>query len=59
MAQCVMRSDLVVLPEPSIESDLSLFGVVETFSVEHFFSKGLVKALIISCVGKTVSHIVF
>ena len=54
-----MRSDLVVLPEPSIESDLSLFGVVETFSVEHFFSKGLVKAFIISCVGKTVSHIVF
>ena len=37
-AQCVMRSDMVVWPEPSIESDLSLFGGVETFSVEHFFS---------------------
>ena len=29
-----MRSDLVVLPEPNIDSDLGLFGGVEPFSVE-------------------------
>ena len=55
----MIRSDLVVLPEPSIDSDLSLFGGVEPFSVEHFFSSGSVKALVVSYVGKTVSHTVF
>ena len=41
-----MRSDLVVLPEPSINNDLGLFGGVEPFSVEDFFSQGPVKALV-------------
>ena len=31
-----MRPDLVVLPEPDIDSDLGLFGGVEPFGVEHF-----------------------
>jgi hypothetical protein len=57
--QCVVRSDLVVLPEPSVDCDLGLFGGVEPFSVAHFFSQGPVKALVVSCVGKTVSHTVF
>ena len=38
-----MRSDLVVLPEPSVESDLGLSCGVEPFSVENFFSQGPVK----------------
>ena len=42
-----MRSDLVVLPEPSIDNDLGLFGGVEPFSVKDFFSQGAVKALVI------------
>ena len=54
-----MRSDLVVLPEPNIDCDLSLFGGVEPFRVEDFFSQGAVKAFVVSCVGKTVSHTVF
>ena len=51
-----MKSGLVVLPEPSIDSDLSLSGGVESFRVEHFFSQGAVEALVVSCDGKTVSH---
>ena len=43
-----MRSDLVVLPEPSIDNDLGLFGGVELFSVEDFFSQGAVKAFVVS-----------
>ena len=35
----MVRSDLVVLPEPSIDCDLSLFGGVEPFRVEHFFDR--------------------
>ena len=42
-----MRSDLVVLPEPNIDSDLGLPCGVEPFSVEEFFSQGAVKALVI------------
>ena len=42
-----MRSDLVVLPEPNIDSDLGLSCGVEPFSVEDFFSQGAVKALVI------------
>ena len=42
-----MRSDLVVLHEPNIDSDLGLFGGVEPFSVEDFFSQGAVEALVI------------
>ena len=30
----MVRSDLVVLPEPSIDNDLGLFGGVEPFSIE-------------------------
>ena len=54
-----MRSDLVVLPEPNIDSDLGLPCGVEPFSVEDFFSQGAVEAYVVSCVGKTVSHTVF
>ena len=43
-----MRSDLVVLPEPNIDSDLGLYGVVEPFSVKEFFSQGAVKAFVVS-----------
>ena len=43
----MMRSDLVVLPEPSIDCDLSLFGGVEPFRGEHFFSQGPVDALVV------------
>ena len=43
----MVRSDLVVLPEPNIDSDLSLFGGVKPFRVEDFFSQGAVKALVI------------
>ena len=53
------RSDLVVLPEPKIDSDLGLFGGEEPFSVEEFFSQGAVKAFVVSCVGRTVSRTVF
>ena len=44
----MVRSDLVVLPEPGIDCDLSLFGGVEPFRVEDFFSQGAVKALVVS-----------
>ena len=42
-----MRSDLVVLPEPNIDSDLGLSCGVEPFCVEDFFSQGTVKAFVI------------
>ena len=42
-----MRSDLVVLPEPNIDSDLGLPCGVEPFCVEDFFSQGAVKAFVI------------
>ncbi len=48
----MVRSDLVVLPEPNIDSDLGLPCGVEPFSVEDFFSQGAVKAFVVSCVGK-------
>ena len=44
----MMRSDLVVLPEPSVDCDLSLFGGVEPFTIEHFSSKCSVEAFFIS-----------
>ena len=47
-AQCVMRSDLVVLPEPGINGDLSLFRTVEPFSLKDFSSKCSVEAFVIS-----------
>ena len=43
-----MRSDLVVLPEPNIDSDLGLSCGVEPFCVEDFFSQGAVKAFVVS-----------
>ena len=43
-----MRSDLVVLPEPSIDNDLGLSCGVEPFCVEDFFSQGAVKAFVVS-----------
>ena len=44
----MVRSDLVVLPEPNIDSDLGLPCGVEPFSVEDFFSQGAVKAFVVS-----------
>ena len=44
----MVRSDLVVLPEPSIDCDLSLFGGVEPFRVGHFFSQGPVEAFVVA-----------
>ncbi len=43
-----MGSDLVVLPEPNIDSDLGLSCGVEPFCVEDFFSQGAVKAFVVS-----------
>ena len=43
----MVRSDLVVLPEPNIDSDLGLPCGVEPFSVEDFFSQGAVEAFVI------------
>ena len=48
-----MRSDLVVLPEPNIDSDLGLPCGVEPLSVEDFFSQGPVKALVIPIFPRT------
>ena len=44
----MMRSDLVVLPELSIDRDLSSFGGMEPFRVEHCFSQDPVKELVVS-----------
>ena len=44
----MVRSDLVVLPEPNIDSDLGLPCGVEPFSVEDFFSQGAIKAFVVS-----------
>ena len=41
-----MRSDLVVLPEPNIDSDLGLSYSLDPFCVEDFFSQGAVKAFV-------------
>ena len=43
-----MRSDLIVLPEPGIDCDLSLFGGVEPFRVENLSSKFPVEAFVVS-----------
>ena len=48
----MVRSDLVVLPEPNIDSDLGLPCGVEPFSVEDFFSQGAVKASLYHVLGK-------
>ena len=60
-----MRSDLVVLPKPNIDSDLGLScgavwcGVVwcgvEPFCVEDFFSQGAVKAFVVSIFPRSLS----
>ena len=42
-----MSSDLVILPEPGIDCDLSLFCAAEPFSIKHFSSKRSVKAFVI------------
>ena len=34
-----MSSDLIVLPEPGLDYDLSLFDAVEPFSIKRFSSK--------------------
>ena len=50
---------MIILPEPNIDSDLGLSCGVEPFGDEHFFLQRPVKAFVVSCVGKTVSHAVF
>ena len=44
----MMRSDLVVLQEPSIDYDLSFFGGVEPFSIEYSLSKCSVEVFFLS-----------
>ena len=44
----MMRADLVVLPEPDIDGDLSLFGCVTPFGVEDFATECSVEALIVT-----------
>ena len=36
------------MPNPNIDSDLGLDCGVEPFSIEHFFSQGSVKVLVVS-----------
>ena len=55
----MVRFDLVVFPEPKIDGDLGLFGGMDPFSLEHLLSQGPLKALIVPCVGKKLSRIVF
>ena len=43
-----MRPDLIVLPEPDIDSDLSLFRAVEPFDVEHFSTESSIEALVVA-----------
>ena len=46
--QCVMSSDLIVLPEPGIDYELTLFDAVEPFSIKRFSSKCSVEAFLVS-----------
>ena len=43
----MIKSDLVLLFWPSMDYDLNSFGGVEPFRVEHCFSQGPVKALVV------------
>ena len=43
----MVRSDTIILPEPNSDSDLRLSCVMEPFRVEHCFSQGPVKALVV------------
>ena len=43
-----MRFDTIIFPVPNSNSDLRLSCAMEPFHVEHFFSQGPVKALVIS-----------
>ena len=38
----------LVLPDPSIDCNLSMFSGVDRVRVEHFFSQGPVKELVVS-----------
>ena len=38
---------MAVLPNPNIDSDLGLACGLEPFSIEHFFSQGSVKVLVL------------
>jgi len=44
----MMRSDLVILPEPGIDCDQRLLGVAKPLSIEHFSSECFVEAFVIS-----------
>ena len=44
----MIKSDLVLLPWPSMDYDLNSFGGVEPFRVEHFFSQSPVTAFVVS-----------
>lgn len=43
-----MRAGVIVLPEPTVDDDLRLFGGGEPFRVEHLPAQGTVKALVVS-----------
>lgn len=44
----VMRADVIVLPEPLIDGDLSLFGLGEPFRIVHLVSQGSVEPFIVA-----------
>ena len=43
----MVRSDTIILPEPNSDSDLRLSCAMGPFCVEHCFSQGPVKALVV------------
>jgi hypothetical protein len=46
-----VRPDVIVLSEPGVDDDLSLFDGREPFGIEDFFSERAIKAFIISILG--------
>jgi len=43
-----MRTDMIVLPEPPVDDDLSLLCRGEPFGVEHLAAQSSVKAFVVS-----------
>ncbi len=46
-SKCMMRPDLIVLPEPDVDGDLGLFGAVEPICIQHFPTECSVEALVV------------
>ena len=44
----MMWADVIVLPEPLVDDDLSLLCRVEPFGIEHLVATGTVEAFIVS-----------